>query len=120
MSEQTIAIVSFTGALKREIVKLQKKIAKCEQINYIDIRVKASGRAQSGDIKITYSICGNEYQSDVVEGNDLDALCEEFLRRHGWTQRNAPLMLTVNEQRRADSDRVVTNDAEESKDDLEF
>ena len=116
MTEQTIAIVSFMGALKREITKIQKRVSKVESISFLNLQIEAKGR-MDGDIKILFRISDNEYDiSSGPKGNDLDALTEEFMRRHGWEKRNAPLMLTSNERQRADADRITTNDPEPAPD----
>lgn len=114
MSDQTIAIVSFTGALKREIVRIQKRLAQCGEISAFEIKIDAAGRVSGGDVKIQFQLKDGNYGGISVDGNNLDEICSEFLRRHGWTKQNAPLMLTANEQQRSDSDRTYTNDADDA------
>lgn len=112
--EQTIAIVSFSGAIKREIVKVKRKLAQASEkieLNEFSLTIKANGRVNDGDIKIEFLIADGQDPSwapNKVIGNNLDAILEEFLRRKGWNIINQPLMLTVNEQAQADADRVVT------------
>lgn len=109
--EQTVAIVSFTGAIKREIVKAKKLLARDENLSYFTIRIEAKGRID-GDVKITFAVGDSEYSTDV-SGNNLEPCIEELLRRRGWQKRNDPLMLTTTEQQRADADRVFTPPADE-------
>lgn len=56
---------------------------------YIEVRV--TGRVQTGDLKITY--CFGEY-SGRVEGNELDKVIEEYMRRKGWDEVNAPIAIS--------------------------
>lgn len=115
--EQTVAIVSFTGALKREVVRIKNKLAKCEKLSTFRIDIEAKGRLD-GETLITFKLTESSYGSEgSVEGCNLDDVCEEFLRRKGWVERNSPLVLTANEQQRADAERVVTNTIE---DDMPF
>jgi len=45
---------------------------------------------------LTYKLSKSHYGNDV-EGNDIDAVLDEHLRRHGWTEANKPLELTFDE-----------------------
>lgn len=113
--EQVVAIVSFTGAIKREIVRAVKLLKRDESISSFNIKVEASGRID-GDAKIKFAVSASDWGGDSVEGNDLSAAIEELLRRRGWKARNEPLMLTTNEQQRADAERVYTNAPETTSD----
>lgn len=111
--EQTVAIVSFTGAIKREVVRALNKLKQDESLSEFKISIKATGRVD-GDAKINFAVSDCTYSSGV-EGNNLDDCIEELLRRRGWTKRHEPLMLTSNEKQRADADRVYTNTPAESE-----
>lgn len=109
--EQSIAIVSFTGAIKREIVRAKKKLARDESMASFKITIEASGR-MDGDTRIEFSVADNDWGSSIVKSHCLNAAIDELLRRRGWEELNQPLMLTANEQQRADADRVYTNQEE--------
>lgn len=89
MSEHTVAIVSFEGALKREIKRIRKMLQADESLHQFDLRVEISGRCHDGDIDLAYSLGENSY-STRVSANTIHATVDEFLRRRGWQALNAP------------------------------
>ena len=82
-----------------------------ESIRGFELIIKAEGRVSEGDIKLTYTLSNGEYSDpNTIEGNELAAITEEYLRRHGWTERHQPLLLTVTEQTKADPDALKPTD----------
>lgn len=116
-NEHSIAIVSFKGALKREIARVLKKLKQDESCAWFSLALEASGRPD-GDIKIEYRLYDDQAQT-YIKGQDLDAMTDELLRRRGWDKVNQPLMLTATEQARADADKLQPKD-ESSSDDIGF
>lgn len=112
MQEQSIAIVSFTGALKREVMSVKKELEKLDNLSEFGITIKVTGRVSQGDIKIEYKLAKDSYGTAEVVGNNLLSVTEEFLRRQGWTERHMPLLLTVGEQTRSDPDSLAKKDTE--------
>jgi hypothetical protein len=72
--------------------KLRDELA-AHDIGYFYFEVSARGRTQTGRdaVKVSYRV-GSDF-STSVEGNSLSVVAEEFTRREGWKQRNAPLAL---------------------------
>jgi len=90
MEEQTIAIVSFEGAVKREVKALREAIQLCDSVSYFYLNISASGPVNDGEVKIEYRISDSSYGSGGVEGNNVKECLAEFLRRHGWDRVNKP------------------------------
>lgn len=93
--EQLVAIVSFTGAVKREVAKLRAELATYEGIGTFRLDIECAGRVLDGDVKISFKLGESYDSSQMVEGNDVSKVAEEFIRRHNWKKRNAPLLLTA-------------------------
>lgn len=91
--EHRVAIVSFEGALKREIKRIRDKIKKTEKMNAFKLTITASGRVNDGDVKLVFSLATDEYGSDAVKGRELNAVVDEQLRQLGWKEVNAPIAI---------------------------
>ena len=91
MEEQTIAIVSFQGALKREIVRMINRLKQDETFSYLSFDMKVTGRVDS-DVKIEFNLYDDD--GSHVKGNNIDTMVDEALRRRGYAKIHAPLMLT--------------------------
>jgi hypothetical protein len=92
MSEHTVAIVSFEGALKREIKRLRERL-KHSDLPEFDFTIQAKGRVHGGDVKLEFSLDG-DYNCRAVKGSSLGPVVDEFLRRYGWDKLNAPKALS--------------------------
>ena len=92
--EQTIAIVSFEGAVKREVKALREAIKCCDSVSYFQLVVTASGAVNDGEVNIEYRITDSSYGSGGVSGNNVKECLSEFLRRHGWDQTNKPIAIS--------------------------
>lgn len=98
--EHMIAIVSFEGAVKREVTRLREKLKPAAEKgvlsgNEFSFIVKASGRILDGEVKLEYKLSKSFYESDAVVGNSPSAVSDEFLRRAGWEKVNAPLAISA-------------------------
>lgn len=91
MTEHTIAIVSFEGALKREIKRVRKEMQKVDSLSHFHISIEAEGRLHEGEVKLTYAI--GQY-SGLVKGDSIQACVDEYLRRNGWETIHDPKALT--------------------------
>ena len=78
-----VAIVSFEGAIKREIKRVREALARDETLSAMRLIIKAEG-SMTGDLKLEYSIAVSEY-SPAVSGDNLNAVADEFMRRRGWS-----------------------------------
>ena len=94
MEEQTVAIVSFEGAVKREVLAVREAMKCCDSISYFRLVINASGRVNDGEVEISYHISESSYGSDGVEGNNVKECLSEFLRRHGWNSINKPIAIS--------------------------
>jgi hypothetical protein len=88
--EQVVAIVSFEGAIKREVKRLRERLKGCPDLREFHLSITASGRLLDGTVKLQYSLGTTGYSSDDVKGDALPVVVDEFLRRMGWTQVHAP------------------------------
>lgn len=91
--ESYVAIVSFHGALKREAAKVRALLADANIGSSFTFQASVSGRVQDGEVEVKYKLEGPSY-GDHVEGNELNAVVEEFLRRKGWTKQHAPKLIS--------------------------
>jgi hypothetical protein len=81
--------------LHREIIlataALRKRLADADIGGSFGLTINISGRIQDGDVLCEYRLCKN-YGSDT-KGHSLTPVINEFLRRNGWEETNAPLAL---------------------------
>jgi hypothetical protein len=101
--EHIVAIVSFEGALKREIKRLREKLkpAADEGVlssNGFQFEITASGRILDGEVKVEYTL-SEMYGDNRVHGRDTAAVTDEFLRRMGWNSVNKPLEIAFDKTR---------------------
>ena len=101
-SEHMVAIVSFDGAVKREVARVRAKLQPAAEKgvlsgNEFSFTIKASGRILDGEMKLEFSISG-VYGTAEVKGNSTNAVVDEFLRRQGWAAVNQPLAISASEE----------------------
>ncbi len=94
MEEQTVAIVSFEGAVKREVKAIREALKLCDTLSEFQFTVTASGPINSGEVKISYRLSKDTYGSTGVKGNNVKECLAEFLRRHGWDRTNKPIAIS--------------------------
>jgi hypothetical protein len=92
IEEQTVAIVSFEGAVKREVKAIRAALAVCETISYINLTIDINGPVD-GDVKIEYKLSKSSYGTGVTGSNIRETLAE-FLRRNGWDSTNKPIAIS--------------------------
>lgn len=90
--EHTVAIVSFEGAIKREVKRIRERLKPAAELigNAFQFEIQARGRILDGEVKLEYTIAGL-YGENKVEGRDVNSVLEEYLRRSGWNAVNKPL-----------------------------
>lgn len=93
MNEHTVAIVSFEGALKREIKRVREELKKAESLSTFKVEITASGRINDGEVKLTFRV-SDEYGSGSVKGDGMQACLDEYLRRNGWEKVHAAKALS--------------------------
>ena len=81
-----VTIVSFQGAIEREVKRIVKRMSIVESISTYDIHIRARGDLHEDTTEIEFSV-GTKYASEV-SANTLDAALDEFMRRHGWEADN--------------------------------
>lgn len=101
-NEHTIAIVSFEGAVKREVARIRNKLKPAAESgvltgNEFTFDISASGRILDGEVKLSFTIKG-VYGINAVTGNSPDEVMAEYLRRAGWEKVNTPLALSSSEE----------------------
>tara|TARA_Y100000310_G_scaffold244753_1_gene249631 strand:- start:1336 stop:1875 length:540 start_codon:yes stop_codon:yes gene_type:complete len=82
----TVTIMSFDGALQREVKRIKNTMKQIDSLNGFDIRIKAEGTFDDDSFKITYEVDSTSYNTSSVEGNSMQECVDEFMRRHGWDE----------------------------------
>ena len=96
--EHQIAIVSFEGAVKREVKRIREQLRADESLHEFEFDISIKGRVHDGDLKLTYELRDGPYDVRGVKGDSVNAVLDEFLRRRrGWTQRHAPKAIKLRE-----------------------
>lgn len=67
-----------------------KSVFDTYDIGHMELKIEVSGRVH-GELKLSYKVCEN--YDEGVKGSDLMAVLDEYIRRRGWKERNAPLAL---------------------------
>ena len=85
------------------VERVRNRLKEADQSRFrLDIEVH--GEVQTGKPKMCYKLSKDTYGS-AVEGNDIDEVLTEHLRRCGWVERNKPLELTFNSDEEDEEDR---------------
>ncbi len=105
MTEHTVAIVSFEGALKREIKRLRKELQKVDSLSSFYVDMEVEGNLHQGDVRLTYKVGQASY--DCVKGDSLQACLDEFLRRKGWKDVHDAKLLSYEKIPSDDTDDVT-------------
>ncbi|MFQ5741963.1 MAG: hypothetical protein ACE5HV_00060 [Acidobacteriota bacterium] len=95
--EHTIAIVSFEGAVKRQMKKVREALRGADEGTEFHFGVACSGRIQEGDVKIAYTLGASSYDDKKVTGSAPDPVVEEYLRRMGWKKQHEPKAIGYDE-----------------------
>jgi len=91
---------------KQTAIGVRDQLADMDSLYSFNLRLEADGHVHQGDINITIKLSSGTY-STGVEGNRLEPVVTEYMRRNGWDDANAPLCLSYNE---TIPDTVSTND----------
>jgi hypothetical protein len=83
-------MTKFETLLISTIRQYREQAANSGKVARLDLTISATGRV-AGDLKIAYSF-SDDYGSGV-NGNTLDDVFREFMRRKGWSETHAPLCL---------------------------
>lgn len=71
---------------------IRQRLADADIGGQFRLDIEVSGRIQGGDVIISYTL-GEMYSSSNAKGARLHPVVDEFMRRKGWDERNAPLCL---------------------------
>jgi len=84
-------------ALRNAIDALRQELGR-HNIGYIHFNIETSGYTQTdrNEFKIEYTVYDS--YSHRVEGSNLAAITDEYIRRNSWNKRNAPLSLGYDKQ----------------------
>lgn len=93
MSIDNQAALSLDARLKTVTIELRDLFNELD-LSYLKLSIEVQGRP-TGALEVIYRIGDSSYYSDSgnVEGAALVPVVEEFLRRKGWKERNAPTMI---------------------------
>jgi len=80
---------SFETIVKGQVADIKEQLRGTDSICRFEFTIKAEGRLD-GEVSIHFGL--GEYGTDV-RGDSVSAVVQEFLRRHGWNERHAPLCL---------------------------
>jgi len=84
-------ITQFEAAFIKEQYRIRKTLADHNVSNFY-FSASADGRTMTGDIKIEFKL-GKQSYSEIVKGNSVDAVLDEFLRREGFEKKHDSLCL---------------------------
>lgn len=74
------------------ITELRSRLDKANIGSSFRLDIEVSGRISGGDVLVSYRL-GHSYGSANPTGARLSPVIDEFLRRNGWDETNAPLAL---------------------------
>ena len=94
--ENLVAIVSTEGAIKRAVRQVRAALRGADQGSEFEFEIHAKGRVQEGEVKLSFKLADGYYAGVSVTGNSVQGVLDEYLRRQGWTKRNAPLAIAFN------------------------
>lgn len=107
MSDHHVAIVSFEGALKREIKRIRTELLKAEDLSSFSFTITASGRLHDGEVKLKFALAESTYGEGRVEGDSIQPVLDELLRRHGWEKIHSPKALAYEKVPGDDTDETL-------------
>ena len=81
-----VTIVSFQGAIEREIKRVVERFRLLDSIHSYEIQVEARGNVDEDNTEISYRV-STGYDSSV-KANTMDAAVDEYMRRKGWSTSN--------------------------------
>lgn len=77
----------------RDYVKaLRVRMQEVESIDHVTLCFSANGRPD-GEWEITFKIDSTYKSRENVESGNLEAIVNEYIRRHDWNASNKPLCL---------------------------
>lgn len=82
----------FHLAVANAVRSVRQQLAAANVGSTFRLDVEVSGRIQDGDVIVTYRL-GDSYGANNPAGARLGPVVQEFLRRRGWNEANAPLCL---------------------------
>ena len=80
---------SFESIVKAKVANIKAELAQVESIGHFEFSITAEG-CVDGEVVVAFHL--GKYSSEV-RGDSVQAVLNEFLRRHGWNERHAPLCL---------------------------
>lgn len=86
---------SFDAIARQAAMQVRNALAQADIGSFyfaVEFHGRTHGDCDSG--KVTYKVGLDNWGSNRVEGDSLEACLTEFLRQHGWRNRHAPLALT--------------------------
>ena len=81
---------------KQAAIGVRDQLSSVDGLHSFNLRLEADGHVHHGDINITIKLSSGVY-STGVEGNRLEPVVTEYMRRNGWDVANAPLCLSYDE-----------------------
>jgi len=81
---------------KQTAIDVRDRLSAVDSLYSFNLRLEADGHIHQGDINITIKLSSGLY-STGVEGNRLEPVVTEYMRRNGWDATNAPLCLSYDE-----------------------
>jgi hypothetical protein len=92
---------AFERAVLIEATRLRELFKKTDQPD-LYLKVEISGPVDYDNLRITFRVGTNEYSSDSVEAETVDASLDEFFRRKGWKAQHDALCLPHLDSHRED------------------
>lgn len=82
------------SVVREAVHYLQQRLAVANVGGSFSFDIEARGRAQGGDVKITYILSHETYGQETTRGAKFEPVVREWLRRRGWDAENAPIAIS--------------------------
>jgi len=94
-----VAKTRFERELEAQMLAVKERLKPVAEAglfpeNAFCFTITASGQVLDGTLELKFKLGSNTWGSEPVQGNSLDAVVNEFIRRKGWEAMHAPLQLT--------------------------
>jgi len=80
----------FEARFKQAVLDIRDRLA-AANIPQCEVIMRADGRSHS-ELKITFQV-GGSWDDNKSTSHSLEAALAEYMRRHGWQEKNAPILI---------------------------
>lgn len=85
--------MTFDEMIKNLAQFIRDDLKQVDEISRLDFSIVIDGRVHDGDLRIKLELGSGYGEGGVVKGGRLQPVLNEYKRRFGWDQKNAPLCI---------------------------